>query len=161
VPPALTFRLRFPAIEDFQKTYPLGSLWNLTLSAKARFDEGLDAAVAPPLELTLHPPSGTVSMDVRGDLLAQRPKDPIVLLGKSGGSRLDAQTLTFGVGFQAQWDAGAGVARGEPTITGSVEGGTLMIDLSEADNFIALIAGGGRLQANLDFKLLWSPKSGF
>jgi hypothetical protein len=160
-PPALTVRLHLPAIQDFEQTYPLGGIWNLDLSAKARFDVGLDITIKPPFNLALHPPSGSVSVDVELGVAAQHAGGTVILFAEGGGTKLEAQKLVFTLGFQATWDAASGVARGQPSISGGVNGGKLTIDLSSGDGFITTLLSSAKLAANLDFKMLWSPRTGF
>lgn len=157
-PPKLTFRLRFPATEDFEQTYPLGSLWALDLSAKARFDAGLDGSLAVPLEIALAPPTGNVSIDVQIGLVAQRAGGTVVLFAEAGATKLEAQQIGFSVGVNAS--AGTSGVSVEPSVDGQFTGGHLKIDLSDGDGFISAITGGVDINANLDFKLHWTPSSG-
>ncbi|HEY3726035.1 MAG TPA: DUF6603 domain-containing protein [Solirubrobacteraceae bacterium] len=158
-PPKLTFRLRFDAIEDFERTYPLGSLWNLALSAKARFDAGLEGTVAAPLQIGFAPPTGTVTVDLEIGLAAQRTGGTVVLFAEAGATKLEAQQISFTVGVTAL--AGTGGVSAEPSVSGAFTGGHLKIDMSGGDGFISTITGGTNIDANLDFKLQWSPSSGF
>ena len=158
VPPSLTIRLRFPATRDFEQTYQLGEIWSLILGGSARFEAGLDASIKPPLDVALQPPTGTVSVELRGGFLAQRPTGPLILLGQTGASRLEAQRLGLSLGFKASLDGAT--ARGEPSATAELNGGKAIIDLSKGDGFISKITGGLKLDTNLDLKAHWSPKSG-
>ena len=134
-------------------------MWSLTLGGYARFEAGLDAAIKPPLEVTLQPPTGTVSVELRGGFLAQRPSGPLILLGQTGASRLEAQRFGLSLGFKA-WPLDGTTARGEPTASAELTGGKAVIDLSKGDGFISKITGGLKLDTNLDLKAHWSPESG-
>jgi hypothetical protein len=158
-PPALTLRLRFSATEDFQQTYPLGSLWNLELSAKARFDAGLEGKVTPPLDIALSPPTGTVSVEVEIGMLASNPGGTVVLFAEAGATKLEATQLGLSLGVTAT--GGTAGASAEPSVSGQLTGGHLKIDLSEGDGFISTITGGANIDANLELKFHWSPNSGF
>jgi hypothetical protein len=158
-PPTMTFRLRFQATEDFLRSYPLGSLWNLQLTAKARFDAGLDGAISIPFDIAFSPVTGTVSIDVEVGLAAQRTGGSVVLFAEAGATKLEAQQIGFSLGVTAS--AGTGGISAEPSISGQFTGGHLKIDLSGGDGFIAAITGGTNIDANLDFKLHWSPSGGF
>jgi len=158
VPPSLTARLRFPATRDFEQTFQLGEVWALTLGGAARFEAGLDVSIKPPFDVTLHPPTGTVSAELNGGFLAQRASGPLILLGQSGASRLEVQRLGLTLGFKASLDGTT--VRGEPSATAEVTGGKAVIDLSKGDGFISKITGGLKLDTNVDFKAHWSPKSG-
>ncbi len=158
VPPSLTLRLRFPATRDFEQTFQLGEVWALTLGGAARFEAGLDVSIKPPFDVTLQPPTGTVSAELNGGFLGQRASGPLILLGQSGASRLEVQKLGLTLGFKASLDGTT--VRGEPTATAEVTGGKAVIDLSKGDGFISKITGGLKLDTNVDFKAHWSPKSG-
>jgi len=157
-PPSLTVRLRFPATRDFEQTFQLGEVWALTLGGAARFEAGLDVSIKPPFDITLQPPTGTVSAELNGGFLAQRASGPLILLGQSGASRLEVQRLGLTLGFKASLDGTT--VRGEPSATAEVTGGKAVIDLSKGDGFISKVTGGLKLDTNLDFKAHWSPKSG-
>jgi Family of unknown function (DUF6603) len=157
-PPSLTLRLRFPATRDFEQTFQLGEVWALTLGGAARFEAGLDVSIKPPFDVTLQPPTGTVSAELNGGFLAQRASGPLILLGQSGASRLEVQRLGLTLGFKASLDGTT--VRGEPSATAEVTGGKAVIDLSKGDGFISKITGGLKLDTNVDFKAHWSPKSG-
>ncbi len=160
-PPALTMQLRIPAIQDFTQTYPLGSIWQLVLSESARFDAGLQAVVTPPFDVTLQPPSSSITIQLQAGLAAQRTGGTVVLFAESGGTKLEAQKIAFTLGFTGTWDSGSGTATGSPSIQGEFDNGNLTIDMSQSDGFISDILGGAKVSANLDFKLQWSPSSGF
>ena len=157
-PPSLTVRLRFPATRDFEQTVQLGDVWSLTLGGAARFEAGLDASIKPPFDVTLQPPTGTVTAELHGGFLAQRASGSLILLGQSGASRLEVQRLGLTLGFKASLDGTT--VRGEPSASAEVTGGRAVIDLSKGDGFISKITGGLKLDTNLDFKARWSPKSG-
>ena len=159
-PPSLTMQLRIPATQDFTQTYPLGPVWQLVLSASARFDAGIGAVVTPPLGITLQPPSGTVSVNLAAGLAAQPASGAVVLFAESGGTTLEAQKVAFTLGFTGTWDSGSGTATGQPSISGEVDGGNLTIDLSQSDGFISTLLGGAKISGNLAFKLQWSPGAG-
>jgi hypothetical protein len=161
VPPSLTFRLRFPMIQDFASTYSLGGPWHVDQSIKARFDAGLDGELSPSLAIRLQPPApGTASADVAFGVSAEQPGGSLVLFSEAGGTRLEVRRVGLRFGFTATWDAGAGVAKAEPAVTGEIAGGKLTIDLSDGDGFISAIVGGGKLSGSLDLQLHWTPAGG-
>jgi hypothetical protein len=161
-PPSLTARLRTPAVEDFDRTYPLTDPWSLAISAHARFDAGLDARVTPPLNIALTPPSGALTIDASAGLQAAHP-DPenhrLLLLGQSGGSRLELKTFSLAAGLQASASTGGGVTA-EPTARAELDGGHMLIDLASGDGFISTVAGGVKLDSNFDLKAFWSASKG-
>jgi hypothetical protein len=158
-PPKLTFQLRFQATQDFLRSYPLGQLWNLQLTANARFDAGLGGSVAIPFEIAFSPVTGTCSIDVEVGLAAQRTGGTVVLFAEAGATKLEAQQIGFSLGVTAS--AGTGGVSAEPSVSGNFTGGHLKIDLSGGDGFISTITGGANIDANLDFQLHWTPSGGF
>lgn len=160
-PPSLTFRFRIPATQDFSRTFPLGkSIWNLVLDAKARFEAGIDGAVKPPLNASLQPPTGSITIDLQGGLAAQRAGGTVVIFAEGGGTKLEVGRVAFTGGFSATLDS-SGQAHGEPSVSGEVVSAKLTIDLSQGDGFIASLLSGVKIAANLEFKLHWSPSTGF
>jgi hypothetical protein len=160
-PPSLVLRLRVPATRDFERTIPLGSLWSLLLTAKARFEAGISAELSPSFAVSITPPTGEAQLDVGIGISATKtPADPIVIFGVTKGTRLTAEKLSFTVGFTGSWDSGTGKATGEPSLSGEVGGGKLTIDLSQGDGFISTILGGVQIEGNFAFKLHWSPSQG-
>jgi hypothetical protein len=159
-PPGLDARLRIPAIQDFEQTYALTPIWALNLSAKARFDAGIEAKVTPPLNVTLSN-SSTVSIDVTAGFAAKNADGtPIVVFGQTGGSGLFATSLTFDAGIQATWDSSTNTASAEPVISFKIVGGKLMIDTSNADGFVADVTSGISVNAAFDFSATWAPETG-
>jgi len=158
-PPALTADLRIPATQDVAFTLPLGNSWSLTFNAAARFDAGIGAVIRYPLELTITPPSGSISIDLDLGLQAQQPAGPMILLGEAGGSRLELQRFAAALG--ASGSAGIGQAVDiEPRARLELGGGRLVIDFSNADGFIGTVAGGFGIDANMDLAALWTPSTG-
>jgi hypothetical protein len=158
-PPAFTADLRIPATQDVTFTLPLGNLWSLTFTAAARFDAGIGAVIRYPLELTITPPSGSIAIDLNLGLQAENPAGPMILLGETGGSRLELQRFTAGLGVSGTAGIGQPVSI-EPRARLELEGGRLVIDFSNADGFIGAIAGGFGIDSNMDLAALWSPSTG-
>ncbi len=158
-PPSLTARLRVPATYDVALTFPLGGAWSLTMTAAARFEAGLEAEVHPPLELRLQPPTGSITLDAAALLAAARPGAPMVLLGQAGGSRLELARFALTGGVTGSAGIGAPVTV-EPRVRAEVEGGRLVIDLSSGDGFIQQVAGGVRIDSNVDLAATWSVSEG-
>ena len=159
-PPALTLRIRTSITADFEQTYPLGSLWAADVAVKGEFDEGLEAVLAPPLTFRLTPPTGALTLDVTAGLLAKRAGGTVVVFQEAGATRLEATQIGVGIGVTGSASLGSSVTI-QPIVTGEFTGGHLKIDLSGGDGFISTITGGANIDANLDFKLSWSPGSGF
>jgi hypothetical protein len=158
-PPSLTAALRVPATRDVTIPIPLGSRWSLTIRVAARFEAGVAIEVRYPLELVLTPPTGAVAVDADINLQAHDPAGPMVVLGQAGGSRLELERFTAGLGVSGS----AGTAQPltvEPRARLRLEGGRLVIDFSQADGFIGAVAGGFGIDANVELAALWSPSAG-
>ncbi len=159
-PPGLDARIRIPAVQDFAQSYTLTPLWSLDLSAQARFDAGMEAKIAPPLNVTLSN-SATVSIQVQAGFQAKHADNsPIVIFGETGGSGLFAQSLSLDAGIRAIWDSGTNTATAEPVISFATTGGSLVIDTSNADGFIGEVTSGIKVNATFDFGFTWAPESG-
>jgi len=160
-PPGLKATLRIPAVEDFNKTYQFNRVWAAKVGVSARFNAGVQASVQPPLKFSLSPPSGNIAIQGTAGLSAQHADgSPIVLLGETGGSVLQAQSFGVNLGVTATWDSGSGAAKGEPTFGIAVAGGKVVIDMSKADGFLADVIGGTPVQATFDLAATWEPDTG-
>jgi hypothetical protein len=157
-PPGLVANLRFPATQDFERTYPLSPPWGLAVSAKARFVADIEATLTPPLDVVVRPPREEVHVDVTVGVKGEDTANPIVLLGQAGGTRLEATTLAAEVGFSATWDGAQ--ASGEPVVRTEVKGGRLVIDLSQGDGFIQSILSGVQVNSAFELKARWQPSTG-
>ena len=158
-PPSLSATVRIPATRDVILTFPLGGLWVLTIRVAARFDAGMGVEVRYPLELKLIPPTGSISAEANLDLVAHKATGPMILLGEAGGSRLELDTFSFGLGVAGSAGVGAPLSI-EPRARLELEDGRLVIDFSNADGFIGAVAGGFGIDANIDLAALWSPSTG-
>jgi hypothetical protein len=157
-PPGIVANLRFPATQDFERTYPLSPPWRLVVSAKARFVADIEATVTPPFDVVVRPPREEVRVDVTSGVKAEDTANPIVLLGQAAGTRLEATTLSAEVGFSATWNGTD--ARGEPLVRAEVKGGRLVIDMSQGDGFIQSILAGVKVNSTFQFSARWQPSTG-
>jgi hypothetical protein len=161
VPPGLLATLNYPLPDGFSVTLPLTSLWSLQIAISGSFDVGLAATITPPANLALKPPSGELTGSLQSNLTATPSGGaPIVIFGQAGGSRLAANSVSFGMGVTVSWDAGSGTASAEPTIQFGVTGGLLVIDMSEADGFLSDVTSGTPIQGSFQFSATWAPDIG-
>jgi hypothetical protein len=159
-PPGLDGRIRIPATQDFSQNYTLTPLWSLDLSASARFDAGVEAKIAPPFNVTLSE-SATISIQTTAGLVAAHSDGtPIVIFGETGGSGLFATSIALNAGVQATWDAGSKTAAAEPVIAFKITGGSLVIDTSNADGFVADVTSGIDIHATFELGISWAPETG-
>jgi hypothetical protein len=146
---------------NFNFTLPLTAVWSVQAQIQGTFAAGLQATITPPVGVALKPPSGTLNGQLQLNLTAQNADGtPLMILGATGGSRLQANSFTFGAGVTAAWDSGSGTATASPQVQVKVSGGQAVIDMSQADGFLANVIGGTPIQANFDFAATWEPDTG-
>jgi hypothetical protein len=161
-PPGLLATLKYSLPAAFDFTLPLSSTWSAQVQVQGTFAAGLQATITPPVGIALKPPTGTLTGQLQMNLIAQGPaaNHPLIILGATGGSRLQANSFTFGAGLSAAWDAGSGTASASPLVQVQVAGGKAVIDMSKADGFLADVIGGTPIEANFDLKVTWQPDTG-
>ena len=161
-PPGLsaTFGATLPSGLDL--TLPLSDTWSIHVQAKAALASGLQVTITPPANVTLRPPSGTVNGLLQADIIAQGAdaSHPIIIIGQTGGSRLQTDSFTFGMGVKITWDSGSGTATAEPTVQIAIKGGKVVIDMSNADGFLATVLSGVHVEAGFDLGISWAPDTG-
>ncbi|MGA5550465.1 DUF6603 domain-containing protein [Streptomyces pseudogriseolus] len=159
VPPALDIQVKGAAALEYSAKARPSPLWTFFLEASAAFDSGLQGTVTPPLTVTLRP-AASLTLDVSLGAEARRENgDPILLIGRTGSSRLEFKRFAAALGLQAEAAAG-GSATVEPSARLELEGGHLLIDLAEGDGFLKTITGGGRIESDFALEALWSPSTG-
>jgi hypothetical protein len=161
-PPGLLATLRDDLPSGFNLTLPLGALWSVSMQVNGSFSAGLAATVVPPSNVNLKPPSATLTGLLETDLSAKAPDadHPIILIGQTGGSNLQASSILFGAGMSATWDSNSGSAVAEPLVRFEVTGGKAVIDTTEADGFLATVLSGVHVEAGFDFKMTWQLDTG-
>ncbi len=163
-PPGLSATLAAPILSGIEVTLPLTPTWSAHAWAQGVFAAGLQIDVTPPSRVTMrpNPPGGPLNGELGVDLIARSPdpKSSLVLLGQTGGSRLQMTSLTLGVGMPVKWNVGLGAATAEPTAQMEVRGGKAVIDTSNADGFIAKILGGFPLECDFDLGATYSIGEG-
>ncbi len=157
-PPSLKAKLRFAAMQDVSRQIPVHAPWSLNVGARARFEAGADATLTPPLQLSVTPPSAGASLKVSADLVGEKGGQPMVLLGETGGSRLEARRIAAGVAVEAALQSGQ--LRAEPVLRASVEGGKLYIDMSKGDGFLNTILAGVKVESDFALAMEWTPSRG-
>lgn len=160
-PPGITATLKTILPGGFDFTLPLGGVWSVHISATGTLTGGLAAKIDPPANVTFHP-SAALTAQLESDLLAQGPDatHPIIIIGQTGGSRLQTDSFSFGMGVKITWDSGSGTATAEPTIQIAIKGGKVVIDMSNADGFLATVLSGVHVEAGFDLGISWAPDTG-
>jgi hypothetical protein len=160
-PPGLLAMLDYSLPEGFAVTLPLSTIWSVQASVSGSFDAGLQAAITPPADIALTPPSASLTGQLQLILTAAADAaSPIVLLGQAGGSRLTAGSANFGVGLNVTWDTASGTASADPIMDFGVTGGQVVIDTSDGDGFLSAILSGQNVQAAFMLQGSWSPSGG-
>jgi hypothetical protein len=161
-PPGLLATLRYPIDTGLDLTLPLTDMWSVRVQAQGALVAGIAATLTPPASFTLLPPTGTLDGLLQMDLVAEGPDaaHPLILLGETGGSRLQTDSFTFGAGITFSWDSGSGKAIAEPQVELAVTGGKVVIDTSNADGFLATVLAGIHVEAGFDLKATWAPDTG-
>ncbi|GGA41840.1 DUF6603 domain-containing protein [Dyella nitratireducens] len=160
-PPGLKAELLLSLAQNVNAVNTLSpSNWTLTITGSGNFAADLVAHVAPPAKVSVTPPSGTVSGQLQAQFALQpsTPGTPIVLIGQTGGSVLQANSLAFGAGIAVTWNGSS--ASAAPLVSASISGGKLVIDMSDADGFLSSVTSGTPIQATFDLALTWLPDAG-
>jgi hypothetical protein len=161
-PPGLLATLNYPIADGFAITLPLTAVWSVQISTQGTFDAGLEATLTPTDTVSLKPPTGSLTGQLMSILTATAPDpaSPIIILGQTGGSRLQVSSFTFGMGLTATWDSASGTASADPVIQLGVTGGEAVIDMSQADGFLSAIMSGSDVQAAFALQASWSAGKG-
>ena len=158
----LAATLNYPIPGGFNVAIPLSALWSLNIQTVGDLNAGVTAAITPPASVALKPPGGPLSGSLQMNLVATPPgaDDPIVIFGQTGGSVLQAASFSFGAGANLNWDSSSATATLDPSIQAAITGGKLVIDMSEADGFLADVTSGTPIQASFGFAATWAPDTG-
>jgi hypothetical protein len=161
-PPGLDATLHESLGSGLDLTLPITETTSVRLHVQGEFAAELVALITPPATVNVTPPTGTLEGEAGIEIRAQGADaaHPLILVGQTGGSVIQADAVTLGVAVILTWNEAAGTAAAEPNVSIGIVNGKVVIDLSSGDGFIAAIAGGGNLSANVDFKLHWSPSGG-
>ena len=159
-PPGLLASLKDDLPAGFNQTLPLSHLWSVTLQVNGTFSAGLTATVVPPATVNLQPPTGSLTGLLAMDLIATAAdaSHPIVLIGQTGGSAVQASSFDFGAGVDITWNTTTATA--DPSVTFAVKGGKVIIDTTDADGFLSDVLSGVNVQAGFDFNATWRADTG-
>ena len=75
--------------------------------------------------------------------------------------RLQTDSFTLGAGLTINWNSSVNQAIAEPQVTLAIAGGKVVIDMSNADGFLATVLSGVHVEAGFDLKATWAPDVGF
>ena len=158
-PPGLDVALVLPASIDRTFTFPVSPPnWIASVVAHAAVAARAGGTVRPPFEVEVHS-SEKVTLSASASLKT-KPPSPLILIGQTGGSRLELAAVTVGGGVELTWDSGSGKATGRPTLKGSIDGGKLVVDASQGDGFIATLLSGVHVEAGFALQFSFAPETG-
>jgi uncharacterized protein DUF6603 len=161
-PPGLIATLQTDLPGGFDLTLPLGGVWSVHIVTTGTISGGLAATIVPPAGITVKP-LAALNAQLESDLVAQgtNPSSPIIILGQTGGSLLQTDSFTFGMGVSVTWNNdGSGTATVEPQIKAQIKGGKAVIDTTNADGFLATVLSGIHVEAGFDLAITWAPDTG-
>ena len=131
---------------------PLGQ--DATLEVNAEFDvpTGMQLVIGTDGTATFTPPSVTsVSGAVSTKLILKRdPPEPFILFGQAGGSRIAFDDFTLAAITHVQMSGGS--ASGDLDVSGTLNGGKVVVDATKGDGFLSKILPGTHIEA--DFSVI-------
>ncbi|HKG46741.1 MAG TPA: DUF6603 domain-containing protein [Pyrinomonadaceae bacterium] len=159
-PPGLIVDFQMPMAATVERTINLPHpAWRLRLRGSAELEIGATANVAPPLEISIRPPQGSLAGQVEV-ILQGAPQSPFILIGQTGGSRLEVGSVSVGALLRLEWNSATNQATLIPGVSGSLSSGKLLVDTSNSDGFIATLLSGFKLESNFDVGLAWNMRDG-
>lgn len=156
--PKLDFTVDFPATQDFVESFPIQGVWSSTVNIGARFEAGFKGTIAPPFDIDFEAPSINAKLLVAMGVKAEDPAGPMVIFGKTGSSRLEAQQFTADLGVETNFNGKT--AKAEPVVRSAIRGGRLVIDFSEGDGFITSALSGIKIEGPFEILAKWQPSKG-
>jgi hypothetical protein len=133
--------------------------WAAHVSLTGALPAETGGEIRPPLDITLHPPSGTLAGAATVGITAQ-PPEPFLLFGAAGGSRLEFASAQLDAGVAMTVDTASGAITAAPTADGEITGGKLVIDSSGGDGFIATLLSGVHLETDFGVGFTFAPGTG-
>lgn len=156
-PPALAFRLLYDVPSNLDITLPLTKLWSLRLQSRGSFAAGLEATAKPPANISIKPAPGPKPEGLFVTFSA-KPATQILILGQTGGTRLQVASIVFRAGFDV--NAGAGVLTAEPNIRVEFAGGKAVIDVEKVSGMLAGLLGVDKFESNFSIDFDFSLERG-
>jgi hypothetical protein len=160
-PPGLIASLSYAISDGININIPLTPTWSVQATTQGTFAAGISATITPPVTFKLAPPSGTLAGQLQLNLVAASPdsSQPLILVGETGMGLL-ANSFTIGAGLTVTWDSTSNTASVDPSIQIVVAGGKAVIDMSQADGFLADVLSGVNVQAPFNLTATWRLDTG-
>jgi len=109
----------------------------------------------------IRPAAGQVSGDASLVWTGARSDGaPYTVVGVAGGSRVDVGQLRVALQSRFAWNPAVGRAEGDLTVSGSIAGGRVVVDLRSADAFIGGLLGGARIDSGFAVDFGYSSAHG-
>jgi hypothetical protein len=160
--PGLRLDLKLPIAARADITLPVSPAYTIHLTSSGQFDPGLRVLARPPADLSLLPPGNALNGMVQASFVGKNPDptQPFVLLGQSGGGRIEASEFQLRFGLAAATASGTQAARGSVLAEAIIKGGKIVLDASSADSFLAAFLPDKPIEADLDLGASWTPAEG-
>jgi hypothetical protein len=158
-PPSLGLALTASLSEGFETRLPVNDNWGFGLKTSLLATGSLTGRVSPPFALTLNPPTGSITGELRTFFNRNPEAQPFDIIGGTGLLSLSATDFKVGVGAKASWD-GAQTATFQPLLFADLEGATLKIGTSDSDSFIGNLLASADIKGEFDIGLEWTPNEG-
>ncbi len=133
--------------------------WSAQVAFSTEVPADTTGEIRPPGDIRLTPPAGPLGGSATVEVTA-RPADPFVLLGITGGTRLELGSAEASTGLALTFDPATGTATATPTAEGQIAGGKVVIDTSGGDGFVATILGDQRLESDFSVGFTFAPGTG-
>ncbi len=142
-------------------TIPLGTEAHAEIEAAVDVPLDTDVTIRTDGTISFTPPSVSTFDGTFGAKLILRrdPPEPFIVFGQATGSRLEFADFILAVLTRVQF--AGGVAHGELDMSGTLNGGKVIIDGRNGDGFIGKILPGTYIEADFDMLMGVSTERGF
>lgn len=133
--------------------------WKLSFAPKSNLLDSSEITFMPGGILKATAPTGQITGDISIDLIGHDPTKKMLIFGKSSGSRLEADTITFGFDGYFLWNGSQ--ADGEFGFHLEFKDATLLIQTGDADSFLQKVLPSNGWQADFNLIFGWRSDKGF
>ncbi|MEM7572031.1 MAG: DUF6603 domain-containing protein [Bacteroidota bacterium] len=154
---AILYRLEIN--EDTTARTELGEEWGIGLTAGLQLNGEVGIDIAPPFNVDLVPPSGSVGGSLQLVFDRNLAAQPWVLADTGGLILLSVKNVQAGLGLSAEVHS-SGNFQFEPMLLANMEELRLKIGSEDGDSFLSKIIAGAELEAVFDLGLEFVPSKG-
>lgn len=122
---------------------------------------GLGISIQPGGHIELTPPDPGAQVGGAVRLGFSATAGPYILLGQTGGSRLEFGGFDAEAGARLSWVPAEGKATGTFDLRGKITKGKVLIDASKGDGFLTSLIPGEGVEGNFDLALGYASDRGF